>query len=304
MNAATFLKIHKKAESKILRAFAIPSGREAYEGKRISIDYTAIMNALEAVFLLSKALSIYDLKRREKRSRSIRQYSEDDLLGEILRAIEFKEYENIAKRTVREIREDPGSYLKPSPFVDEFLKEYTFTLTEPFEQHSREIEETVRRGMYEGKAYLDIAEDLEKVMGGYLNRADVIATTESTRAFSLGILDAGIESPVTDGFQLIAIMDNHTTEICSQRDHMIIPKDDPDLLAENTPPLHPRCRSMLVPHTIYDPKGKPLSREEMERMHSRYPEAIPINRQVDRDVVKALISSRNITPAFPANKGI
>jgi len=114
MNAATFLKIHKRAESKILRAFTIPSGREAYEGKRISIDYTAIMNALEAVFLLSKALSIYDLKRRERKRRN-RRYNEEDLLGEILRAIDFREYENIAKRTVREIREDPDSYLKPSP---------------------------------------------------------------------------------------------------------------------------------------------------------------------------------------------
>jgi SPP1 gp7 family putative phage head morphogenesis protein len=303
MNVASFLRIHKRAESRILRAFSIPSGREAYDGKRIVIDRMAIMNALEAVFLLSKALSIYDLKRRE-RKRKIKQYSEDDLLGEILKALDFREYENTAKRTVREIREDPGSYLKPSPFVDEFLKEYAFALARPFEQHSREIEEAVRRGMYEGKAYLDIAEDLEKVMGGYLNRADVIATTESTRAFSLGILDAGIESPVVDGFQLIAVMDNRTTSICSERDRLVIPKDDPDLLAENTPPLHPRCRSMLVPHTIYDPKGKPLSREEMERMHSRYPEAIPINRQVDRDVVKALISSRNITPAFPVNEGI
>ena len=127
MNVATFLKIHRKAESKILRAFSIPSGREAYEGKRISIDRMAIMNALEAVFLLSKALSIYDLKRRERRTR-IRHYSEDDLLRDILKAIDFREYENIAKRTVREIKEDPNSYLKPSPFVDEFLKEYTFTL--------------------------------------------------------------------------------------------------------------------------------------------------------------------------------
>lgn len=303
MNVATFLKIHKKAESRIFRAFSIPSGKEAYRGKKISIDHTAIMNALEAVFLLSKALSIYDLKRRERKRRT-RQYNEKDLLGEILKAIDFREYENIAKRTVREIREDPDSYLKPSPFVDEFLKEYTFTLTEPFEKHSRDIEETLRRGMLQGKAYLDIAEDLEKVMGGYLNRADVIATTESTRAFSLGILDAGIESPVVDGFQLIAVMDNRTTEICSQRDHMIIPKDDADLLAENTPPLHPRCRSTLVPHTIYDPKGKTLSREEMERIHGQHPEAIPVNRRVDRDVVKALISGRRQTPTFPVTEDV
>lgn len=303
MNAATFLKIHRRAENKILRAFTIPSGREAYEGKRLSIDYTAIMNSLEAVFLLSKALSIYDLKRRERKKRT-RQYNEDDLLGEILRAIDFTEYENIAKRTVREIREDPDSYLKPSPFVDEFLKEYVFTLTEPFEKHSRDIEETLRRGMLQGKAYLDIAEDLEKVMGGYFNRADVIATTESTRVFALGILDAGIESPVTDGFQLIAVMDNRTTEICSQRDRMVIPKDDPELLAENTPPLHPRCRSMLVPHTIYDPKGKTLSREEMERIHGQHPEAVPVNRRVDRDVVKALISSRKTIPTFLVTEDI
>ena len=303
MNVASFLRIHKRAESRILRAFSIPSGREAYDGKRIVIDRMAIMNALEAVFLLSKALSIYDLKRRE-RKRKIKQYSEDDLLGEILKALDFREYENTAKRTVREIREDPGSYLKPSPFVDEFLKEYAFALARPFEQHSREIEEAVRRGMYEGKAYLDIAEDLEKVMGGYLNRADVIATTESTRAFSLGILDAGIESPVVDGFQLIAVMDNRTTSICSERDRLVIPKDDPDLLAENTPPLHPRCRSTLVPHTIYDPKGKTLSREEMERIHSHHPEAVPVNRQVDRDVVKALISSKRQTPTFPVTEDV
>jgi len=99
-------------------------------------------------------------------------------------------------------------------------------------------------------------------------------------------------------------MDNRTTSICSERDRLVIPKDDPDLLAENTPPLHPRCRSTLVPHTIYDPKGKTLSREEMERIHSHHPEAVPVNRQVDRDVVKALISSKRQTPTFPVTEDV
>ena len=63
------------------------------------------------------------------------------------------------------------------------------------------------------------------------------------------------------GVEFSAIMDDRTTEICSSRHGLFMRLDDPRL-PENTPPLHVRCRSLLLPCTVYDyPDGLLTSHE-------------------------------------------
>ena len=66
------------------------------------------------------------------------------------------------------------------------------------------------------------------------------------------------------GVEFSAIMDDRTTEMCAERHGLVMRLDDPRL-PENTPPLHFRCRSLLLSLTVYDyPDGLLTSHEYEE----------------------------------------
>lgn len=83
-------------------------------------------------------------------------------------------------------------------------------------------------------------------------RLENIARTESTAAFNQGRLAMfRRNADFVIGVQFIAIIDDRTTDICRERDGLIMGLDDPRV-AENTPPLHFQCRSVLSPIDKYD----------------------------------------------------
>lgn len=82
------------------------------------------------------------------------------------------------------------------------------------------------------------------------SRLENIARTESVAAYNQGRLAAFRANPYVSAVQFSAILDNRTTDICRDRDGLIMALTDPRLLG-NTPPLHFQCRSTLVPITRY-----------------------------------------------------
>ena len=58
--------------------------------------------------------------------------------------------------------------------------------------------------------------------------------------------------------EFLAIIDPRTTQICTDRDGLILPLTHP-LVQQNTPPLHHRCRSMWSPITKFE--AEDLARE-------------------------------------------
>lgn len=78
------------------------------------------------------------------------------------------------------------------------------------------------------------------------SRAELIARTESTAAYNRGRLATYAQSGAVDAVRFLAVTDNRTTQICLSRNGLIWRVGDPDI-ANNTPPLHGRCRSVLSP---------------------------------------------------------
>ena len=117
-------------------------------------------------------------------------------------------------------------------------------------------------------------------------RIESIARTEITRADSMGRLISMKSNDDVIGVEFSAIMDDRTTEICSERHGLFMRLDDPRL-PENTPPLHVRCRSLLLPCTVYDfPDGLLTSHEFDE---------VPASKQRDYDIeeVRTLLGGLN-----------
>ena len=115
-------------------------------------------------------------------------------------------------------------------------------------------------------------------------RIETIARTEITRADSMGRL---IEMKGNDdviGVEFSAIMDDRTTEMCAERHGLVMRLDDPRL-PENTPPLHFRCRSLLLSLTVYDYPDGLLTSHEFDEVPSG------IQRESDAEAVRLLLNS-------------
>ncbi len=78
------------------------------------------------------------------------------------------------------------------------------------------------------------------------HRVEAIARTESVRAYNIGHLIALKGTEGVAGVEFTAILDDRTSDACQAREGLRLRIDDPRL-ASNTPPLHPNCRSALIP---------------------------------------------------------
>ena len=157
---------------------------------------------------------------------------------------------------------------------------------------SRSVEEkatsVIRQSMLEGatlqermRALRDAAPELEKLAD---NRIEAIARTEVTRADSMGRLISSYGDDDVLGYEFSAIMDDRTTDICASRHGLVMAKDDPRL-AENTPPQHVNCRSVLLSLMIYDYPDGLLTSHEFDEVPAS------MQRPEDVEAVQELLSS-------------
>lgn len=97
---------------------------------------------------------------------------------------------------------------------------------------------------------------LEMVSRRQLPDLWAVVTAESTRAYNIGVVATAQRSKAIAGFIFNAVLDERTSRFCRPRAGMFIPIHDVEKLIRNSPPLHPHCRSTLVPTSV--PKGKEI----------------------------------------------
>ena len=161
-----------------------------------------------------------------------------------------------------------------------WLKDYVPKLAGVLsEDVTSKVNSVIRESMMTGttlqermKALRESSEVIQRMTDA---RIEAIARTEITRADTMGRLISMKSNEDVIGVEFSAIMDDRTTEICSSRHGLFMRLDDPRL-PENTPPLHCRCRSLLIPCTVYDfPDGLLTSHEFDE---------VPASKQRDYDI--------------------
>ncbi len=97
-----------------------------------------------------------------------------------------------------------------------------------------------------GASEQKIQERISGVLHSNIDRGELISITESTYYYNRGRLATYLEDQV-EYVQFSAIMDGRTSEQCRSR-HGLIMRADSEELADNIPPLHGRCRSILKPY--------------------------------------------------------
>lgn len=146
--------------------------------------------------------------------------------------------------------------------------------------------EVIQKSMLEGstlqermKALRESSEELARMTN---QRIEAIARTEITRADSMGRLIQMKANDDVIGVEFSAVMDDRTTEMCIERNGLMMRLDDPRL-PENTPPLHCNCRSLLISLTIYDYPDGVLTSHEFDEVPAG------IQRPEDIETVRALL---------------
>lgn len=133
-------------------------------------------------------------------------------------------------------------------WIDVFGNEYYNDLTS-------DVVNVIQKALKEGYEVKSVMSALEVYLSGpHFNkrRLETIARTNATTAFTQGRLDLFREDPeFVVAVEFLAILDSRVTDICRSRHGKVMRMDSPEL-AENTPPLHYKCRSMLSPITKYE----------------------------------------------------
>ena len=92
-----------------------------------------------------------------------------------------------------------------------------------------------------------VAKVISKEMGTALHNAERLARTEYLWIENEAAYDSLKDSGVVDKYQYLATLDNRTSEICQEMDGKIFALDKKQS-GINYPPLHPNCRSTVVPY--------------------------------------------------------
>lgn len=105
----------------------------------------------------------------------------------------------------------------------------------------------------QGQSRQETEVQIQKLLDSNRTRASLITTTETTYAYNRGRLSSFAEAGV-DYVRFSAVMDSRTSIQCRGRHGLIMAMND-SRLADNVPPLHARCRSILDPiYSVYQPE--------------------------------------------------
>ena len=103
----------------------------------------------------------------------------------------------------------------------------------------------IAAGVRDGLAQRDVMKRLEEVYTQFgRHRLENIARTETAKIYEQARYQEFDSTEEVVGYEIVAISDSRTTDICRARNGKIIPKDQ---IEGNLPPYHFRCRTTIVP---------------------------------------------------------
>lgn len=141
------------------------------------------------------------------------------------------------------------------------------------------LRQELTQGVIQGLHADDVADRLKDKTNVSLQQAITLVHTETAYFYNKGALDsyeeAGIES-----YKLHVTYDRRTSPICRSLDASKVYRRDEASTGSNYPPLHPRCRTLAIPHFeglsgpkyrwVRDNKDKSVRVEEPNMSYKQY----------------------------------
>lgn len=123
-------------------------------------------------------------------------------------------------------------------------KNYSTRIWKNQKQLAQVIQDEVVASVHRGEDVRKVSRRVAEKMGVGLSNAQRLVRTELNYVHNQAALDS-IRDAEMDYFRFVATLDSRTSTMCREHDGKIYPIDDADT-GENIPPLHPRCRSIIV----------------------------------------------------------
>ncbi len=123
-------------------------------------------------------------------------------------------------------------------------KNYSTRIWKNQKQLAQVIQDEVVASVHRGDDVRKISRRVADKMGVGLSNAQRLVRTELNYVHNQAALDS-IRDAEIDYFRFVATLDSRTSTMCREHDGNIYPIDEADT-GENIPPLHPRCRSIIV----------------------------------------------------------
>lgn len=111
---------------------------------------------------------------------------------------------------------------------------------------AKNIKEELTKGLIRGDSLQDISNKIVDKMNNSFKNSMRLIRTESCHILSQATLDSFKDSKLVEEYEFSAFLDSKTSPQCREMDGVII-KIENGIAGKNLPPLHPHCRSCILP---------------------------------------------------------
>ena len=110
----------------------------------------------------------------------------------------------------------------------------------------KHIKQNLTAGIIRGDSIQKMSRQLKKDLNVLYYQAERLVRTETNYAMNQGHLKGYADSGVVEKYEFLAAIDSRTSKLCKKQNGKIYRLSDA-VVGVNYPPLHPHCRSTVVP---------------------------------------------------------
>ena len=110
----------------------------------------------------------------------------------------------------------------------------------------KHIKQNLTAGIIRGDSIQKMARQLKKDLNVLYYQAERLVRTETNYAMNQGHLKGYADSGVVEKYEFLAAIDSRTSKLCKNQNGKVYKLSDATV-GVNFPPLHPHCRSTVVP---------------------------------------------------------
>lgn len=111
----------------------------------------------------------------------------------------------------------------------------------------RQLRKTLVNGIIQGKSVKEMAKEIDREMKSGRYSAERLIRTETAKVVSEATYKGYKDSKVVNKYQILATLDNRTSEVCKREDGEVYLLSEKQL-GVNFPPFHVNCRTTVVPY--------------------------------------------------------
>lgn len=229
---------------------------EQYGAARI--DYVELKKAIETLRSLRETTML-------KMQTSVMETSSGVLVSSASAAANEIKSLGVKSKIKSITEEEAFEILKTRPYLGKTSAEWFTSMT--FNDWDR-IMTTIQKSATDG---LDMETLVKRLSGVYGDSGSLLTTKYSAMSLGTAAVEASSNaarldtfmknSSIIDGVQFMATLDSRTSKICASLDGKVWTMDQMDQV--RTPPLHPNCRSVLIPYIkLTDKNGNEVNGAE------------------------------------------